>query len=45
MKKELYLPPEARATKMSMNTGILVLSTTVSSSTIEDYYYEELDTE
>lgn len=43
MKKEPYFPPEVRAMELSLNTGVLILST--DSSTIEDYYYEEFDTE
>lgn len=43
MKKEPYSPPEVRAMVLSLNTGVLILST--ESSTIEDYYYEDLDTE
>ena len=43
MKKEAYLPPEVRALEMTLDTGILILSG--ESSTIEDYYYEDLDNE
>ena len=43
MKKEHYLPPELRVRDLLLNRGVLILST--ESSTIEDYYYEELDDE
>jgi hypothetical protein len=43
MKKELYLPPELRVIELLLNRSVLILST--ESSTIEDYYYEELDDE
>lgn len=43
MKKEHYLPPELQVSELLLNRGILILST--ESSTIEDYYYEELDDE
>ena len=43
MKKELYLPPELREIEIMLNRSVLILST--ESSTIEDYYYEELDDE
>ena len=43
MKKELYLPPEMRVEPLALNSGVLILST--ESSTFEDYYYEDLDTE
>ena len=43
MKKELYLPPELRVIELLLNRSVLILST--ESSTIEDYYSEELDDE
>ena len=43
MKKELYLPPELQVIELLLNRSVLILST--ESSTIEDYYYEELDDE
>ena len=43
MKKEPYLPPELRVKPLSLNHGVLILS--AETSTIEDYHYEDLDTE
>jgi len=43
MKEELYLPPELQVSELLLKCGVLILST--ESSTIEDYYYEELDDE
>lgn len=48
MKKDLYLPPETEVLALSLNVGILgspADTQNIGPDDLEDYYYEDLDTE